>query len=429
MTALRIVIVTYNWPPRNAIGTYRPYAWARHWSEAGAQVTVLTARKQPFDAPLDLALPKLDQVRVIECAYGGAADLAGWLTRHDSIRRIAKRAKGWVTRNTALAIDPRLGWRKAAQDVARRLAGEADVVVSTFRPAASHLLGCDMKMANPALLWVADYRDLWSQTPLRDLPAAARDAMQETELGSVGARADVITAVSDDMTCRLGELTGKRTLRVPNGFDLDEELVRRNLAEPPAKPEGPLRIVYTGTVYEGLQTPLPLLDALVALSEAGKLAAGGVTLDFFGARLEPVRKLAEDPRYAPFIRIFGHVPHDTAVAGQRAAGILLLLENPQPQSRGVLTGKLFEYIASGRPIMCVGSRPEYEIGQVLAATGTGRVFGPDQYGELGRAVTETLAGRGLYQAYCARIEEIFKYSRKQQARQFLEEINVSRSLR
>ena len=56
---MRIVIVTYNWPPRNAIGTHRPYSWARYWSEAGAKITVLTAAKHAFDAPLDLYLPNI----------------------------------------------------------------------------------------------------------------------------------------------------------------------------------------------------------------------------------------------------------------------------------------------------------------------------------------------------------------------------------
>jgi hypothetical protein len=52
---IRIVIVTYNWLPRNAIGTHRPLSWARHWAARGAKVTVLTAKKYAFDEPLDLA--------------------------------------------------------------------------------------------------------------------------------------------------------------------------------------------------------------------------------------------------------------------------------------------------------------------------------------------------------------------------------------
>ena len=75
MSGPRIVIVTYDWPPRNAISIHRPYAWARYWSEAGAQVTVLTAIKQPFDEPLDLHMPQLQEVEVIEVPYGGGGRL------------------------------------------------------------------------------------------------------------------------------------------------------------------------------------------------------------------------------------------------------------------------------------------------------------------------------------------------------------------
>ncbi|WP_417539698.1 hypothetical protein [Marinobacter sp.] len=417
---MNIVIVTYNWPPRNAIGTHRPYAWARYWSEAGANVTVLTAQKQPFDAPLDLQLPRLDGVEVIEISSKGAMTILGSLLKSESLRRIARRVKGRLNQRSTLVSEPRMAWRNSAKSKAAELAMEADFVVSTFGPSAAHLIGYDMKMVNPNLFWVADYRDLWSQRHTAVVADEARERSRELEKATVGARADLVSAVSKDMVNQLTSFLGKETLQLPNGFDIDESQIREALAKRPNRSDGPLRIVYTGMIYEGHQDPTPLLDVLATLHSENIMGIGDVTVDFYGARVELAKKLAQNPAYSPFIRIMGHVTREEALAAQRSSGVLLLLESPEPEARGVLTGKLFEYIAAGRPILCVGSRPEYEIGNVLRETRTGRVFGPQEHGQLKDVLARTILGDGLFKDYGVNIEEVLKYSRKRQSIYLLE---------
>lgn len=423
MKCLRIVIVTYNWPPRNAIGTHRPYSWARYWSEAGAQVKVLTAAKYPFDAPMDLHLPALPGVEVIEVPYGGAARLMGKALRLERLRWLARKVKRWMSRQGVVSVDLRAAWRDAARPAVQRLAREADIVVSTFGPAASHLIASDMKRVNPSLRWVADYRDLWSQGYAKEATETKHAIARKQELESVGERADLLTAVSNDMVHQLSVLTGKPVIRMPNGFDLDETVVRQRLAAIPKASSKPFRIVHTGMLYEGHRDPKPLLEALVKLKETGRIVEGDITVDFYGARVDVARQLARDPLIAPFIRLMGHVSRDDALAAQCHADLLLLLESPAPEARGTLTGKLFEYITAGRPIICIGSLPEYEIGQLLAATGTGAVFGPEQYDRLPGVLDETMQGGGLFASYAPNVEEVLRYSRKRLAGIMLSEIH------
>jgi len=410
-----IIIVTYNWPPRNAIGTHRAYAWARHWAEAGAEITVLTAEKQPFDGPVDLDLPNPSGVRVIEVPFARTTKLAGRALKFDFARRLAKKIKAWINRWGSKPFDPRSRWHSAARPTALQLAQTADIVVSTYGPSASHLIASDMKQSNPAIRWIADYRDLWSQSHHEGISTLARQAMRKEELASVGRFADLLTTVSDDLRRKLVELTGKSVLCVPNGFDIDEDTIRERLIKQPESSGPPFRIVYTGTLYAGLQDPRPLLDALDRMYSKGLIGDGEVTVDFYGSRLDPLNRLAEDPSYARFIEVKGHVTRNQALHAQRNADLLLLLESPRPEARGVLTGKLFEYIASGRPILSIGSRPEYEIGKVLAATGTGMTFGPEEYGHIDEVLLESIKGKGVYDAYAPEIEEIMKYSRERLA--------------
>lgn len=420
--SLRVVIITYDWPPRNAISVHRPYAWAKYWSALGAKITVLTAAKKSFDEPLDLNLPNLADVEVIEVPYSNKNRVFLALLKFVSIRRLAKHVKEILGRRAAFIIDPRSAWYNAAKLTAKNLATQADVVVSSFGPASAHLLAMEMKVANPRLRWVADYRDLWSQRHTGDIPTAMRVKMREQELASVGRYADEIIAVSKDMVEQLSSLLKKPVYLSPNGFDLDEEIVQARLSSPLRRKNGPLRIVYTGMIYPGHRDPLPLLNALSQLRRRGELEDGMVTVDFYGDRVEVAMALAKKPEYAPFIRLMGHVTREKALEAQRNADILLLLESPAPEARGVLTGKLFEYIASGRPILCIGSRPEYEIGQVLNDTGTGVVIGPDQYGELTDLIKSTLGGSSLFTLYSPKIETVLRYSRSRQAKVLYEKL-------
>ena len=204
--SLRIVIITYDWPPRNAISVHRPYAWAKYWSSLGAEITILTAEKKGFDEPLDLQLPELHGVNVIEVPYGQKTNVISQLLKLSSIRRLAKRIKTMLGKRAGFVIDPRQPWYDAAKPIARNLVSQTDVVVSTFGPPAAHLLAMEMKAANPQLRWVADYRDLWSQRHTGDIPDALRAKMREQEIGSVGRCADEIIAVSKDMVEELSSL-------------------------------------------------------------------------------------------------------------------------------------------------------------------------------------------------------------------------------
>lgn len=423
MTGPRILIVTYNWPPRNAIGTHRPYAWAKYWSEAGARVTVLTAAKRVFDAPLDLYLPAPAGVRVIEMPYGGAglSVIDRW-SRNHTARNILKWVRGRLRNATAATTDPRSGWRAAAQLLVSDLAKKNDFVVSTYGPEVCHLLAHDMKIAHPHLIWVADYRDLWSQNPMSGWSDAVRASLRSLEEASVGRHADLVTAVSEDMVKKLGEFCRGRRILVPNGFDLEMRDLEKILAAPGGRHSKPLRLVHTGTVYPDKYDATPLLEALATMSERGELRAGDVVLEFYGSRVAPILRLMKNPRFQPFLRAPGHVAREEAIRIQREADLLLLLGNSTPEARGVLTGKVFEYISAGRPILCIGTRPEYEVGMLLRRTGTGVVADLGDPDSIANLIRLQISDPRLPEWFDPNIEEIGKYTRKEQALQLLAEI-------
>ncbi len=176
MKKLKILIISYSWPPRNAISVHRPYSWARYWSEQGNDVTVLTAKKQIFDSPLDLDLPHLKNVNVIELPY-----YLFWspLLKFPFIEKIGKWFKKKFSNYLEPSYDPRNYWYYSTSPIFSKIARNVDVVISTYGPEVSHSIGCKMKILNPSIYWIADYRDLWSENPgLDDAPKKLKNKIK-----------------------------------------------------------------------------------------------------------------------------------------------------------------------------------------------------------------------------------------------------------
>ena len=418
-----IVIVTYNWPPRNASGTHRPYSWAKYWIKNDLRITVLTAKKKVFDQPLDLNMPLIKNVKVIEVPYNQTFyNFLDKFLRFRIMNIVKKKIKNFFLKKLGSRIDPRYLWRKKANYYALKLSKDADIVVSTFGPSASHLIGYDMKKFNPKLFWVADYRDLWSQGYNNIFSKAHVSKIKNIELLSVGKYADLISTVSDHYAHKLQNFLGVKTIKVTNGFDLEKKIIFNRLKRKIVCPKGSMKIVYTGIVDLKSRNPKVLLSALASLYKKKIITNNTVTIDFYGSRIEDVKKLAKNPIYNKFIRIKGHVPRKIALKKQINASLLLLLESSDLSARGVVTGKIFEYITSGRPIICIGSKTEYEIGKILKETGTGRVFTLKDQKRIEDCITKTLKGNGLYYSFKPNIKNIMKYSRKNIALNFLKKL-------
>lgn len=424
---MRLLLVSYNWPPRNAIGTLRPYSFAKTWAQNGVDVTVLTSKKKEFDEPLDLDLGEVPSVEVIEVAYGHGGNFLFSLFKHPRVRKLAKGLNRLFGQKLDLSVDVRQLWSVPAGALAAELAMNFDVVVSTFGPAASHHVACEVKKANPDIVWFADYRDLWADNPQMGISEERRLKLREIESDTVGRWADIITTVSNGFADKLEAQLGKRPFVIANGFDISLLDLEKNIERAQwASFFKPRRIVYTGTIYKGSQTPEPLLKSLVDLTTRGEISNDEVVVEFYGGRVEVAEVLARNPCYAPFVRLMGHVPRDIALQAQKEADLLLLLESDATEDNGVLTGKVYEYLASGRPILSLGSIDGSEIAMLLASTRAGVCCGTDQ-STISEVIMDVINSETSPSWYLPRISKIREFSRKNQASKYLQLIkdNIS----
>ena len=237
------------------------------------------------------------------------------------------------------------------------------------------------------------------------------------KIAKIAQSADCIIVGNQDLKRYMEEVGATDVVVIPSVIDVAPSGQLR--ARPKTRP---FTFCYTGNIYEDFQDPEPLFHALHEMKTAGELSSNSVSIRFLGTRFSRVEKLALDERYSEFIQIEGHVTREAALAAQQEADALLLLEDSDEQSRGILTGKVFEYLVSGTPILCIGSRSEFELGDLLHSTGTGIVVPPENFKGLRALLLATLNGGGLFEQYKPDFEEILRYSRETQANDLLDAI-------
>ena len=384
---MRILIITHYFPPLNSVASMRPYSWAKYWSRAGHCITVLTTKKYPFDGPLDLGCRLPNSVQVLEIPYMPAflGKIFGKLRpqspqgfqagRHSLHWTSVKKISAILRRKSGSFGDTSNPWVAAA--IAR--AGSSfrnwnfDVMVSTFGPPATHVVASILKRRFMKTRWVADYRDLWSGNHLSSSawPISSVEVFLEKAILS---KCDLATTISKPLADHIRGLLNKPVEVIENGFDQEEyeKLPRARLFPE----DGTTRFVYTGTIYPGKRDPSPIFKAVKALERENRLRPHQCRLIFFGGAAGDLQDLVRQNQAEEWVDIMGHVDRHTALRAQRDADALIFLEWNDPSARGVLTGKIFEYIRSGRPILGIGIDDRLtESGILLRRIGNAHCYG------------------------------------------------------
>jgi glycosyltransferase involved in cell wall biosynthesis len=231
--------------------------------------------------------------------------------------------------------------------------GKVDCVVTSSPPHSGHLIGLALRARG--VPWVADLRDGWTFDPSRPrYPTAAQRRLDARLEALVARRADAVVGVTAPIAEDLAERLGARATTITNGFD--PELVAGADGDA-ARLLDPRRhsLVHTGTVgYAGRGRSFdPLVEAVARLRERAPAVAERLELVFAGPAAAHERELLESPALRGVVTLVGSVPHATALGLQRAADSLLVVAGEQ--HRSVATGKLYEYLAAGRPILVLGA--------------------------------------------------------------------------
>jgi glycosyltransferase involved in cell wall biosynthesis len=426
---MKILIISIFFPPRNSIASMRPYSWAKYWSRAGHEIVVLTIPKdeKPSDSLMDFSgfrvmevpVPGIKLIRYFESggkglcssskgadAYLGSRLSAIIIRKLHSLVRILQHRYGIIS--GIRMPDPMEFWGEAAF---RAVNHEAwDLVVSTAGPYYVHIPAYRLRRAGLAIRWIADWRDLWVDNHM--FPGwpifkwiEGRRERDWCEL------ADYISTVSPPLADILGTKYQCKVAVIYNGFDPEEyiNLPRENVFDDSSI----FRIIYTGTIYQGKQDPSPLFEAVKKLAAAGIVTPDKLKIMFCGSNAD-VTELAKSHGISSYVEYLGFVPRARALQLQQAADALLLLEVESEKARGILTGKLFEYLYAGPPILAIGVGADSAVGEILYQTGRGKAFGRD-HERLARELQDMIDDASLKSVRKGDLSVISQYTREAQA--------------
>ncbi len=212
---------------------------------------------------------------------------------------------------------------------------------SSYRPYADHAIAYLLKRRFPHLVWMADFRDLQVNPVLQH---SFWPAFQWWCNRQVLKQAEVVSTVSEGLKTTLGA-HHPNVLVLPNGIGKYER------TEQPRFPQ--FTIAYTGSLYPGAQSAAPLFSTLQQLISDGQLSPKDLRLRYAGKDSAIWEDWVSQYGLQHLSKATGLRPLQEARRLQQRAHINLLLSWSAAGSRGILTGKLYEYLAAGRPILCL----------------------------------------------------------------------------
>lgn len=426
--ALRILIVAHDFPPLNSSASRRPYSWARTWTDLGHEVHVLTTAKYAHDRLTDArqdmtgfivhAVPYLPWSRPSATATMPAA-AASPEPRHGrvfgAVRDLTRGLRlglGLFTEKTTLAYFPML--RAGRKLLARH---RFDLIVSTSGPDMCPMVGAGLARS-AGVKWLSDYRDLWF-----DEFAVNRYALTTWFVNRLQSRlirrADAVCTVSDGLAGYIERIAPGKVLVCYNGY------LGEAAPAPPAAAQGSvLRLVYTGTFYPEKRDPDGFFAGLALLAQRAPDLAARVHVDFYGPAEEWVQAQVRRHALEERVSFHGSVPYAESLAAQSEAGLLLFIDWMDDRADGVLTGKLFEYLASGQAILCFGSRANTEATRIINDCNAGRIAITPQ--AVADTLTEALQGNRGALPDMARIRS---FSRRAQAELLMTAVGARLGLR
>jgi hypothetical protein len=428
---MKILIIARYFPPENTIGALRPYSWAKYWSRENHDITVLTINRQSYvhDLVLDCSNFKIVKASIPFVTKGN------YIVNLKNTSDTIKKKKWYVVfvssiRQFLLDFSQKTGcfsirfpsfddlWAINAFRTIKPF--QFDIVVSTGGPYSVHKIGLLLKRKYPAIKWIIDWRDLWTKNHIFTGLKIFHGYEHYLE-NKFHKNADLITTVSEPLAEILRTITKTRVEIIYNGFDNEDY---DEIMKLPRKTNQEFTIVYTGTIYRKYRDPSPLFEAISNLNQIGALTKHDLRILFAGSTTSDVSDLAVKYGIMDYYSFLGRLPRESALQLQYDADAVLFLEYDDSSVRGILSGKIFEYIYAAREILAVGTGPDTDVGEIIINTETGVSVGYDV-----KAIEKYLISRIIQKEKKTNrknMETINVYSRKVQALKMLELIVIYR---
>ncbi len=349
----KVLIIAYYFPPMGGGGVQRTTKFVKYLPELGWEPVVLTVREKIYrktnrildvtlfkDIPNDVRVIRTDCIDLTNTSKTVKADIESGSPKL-SIKSLINKIGGLV-----INPDSQMPWIPFAVTEGIKLIKKhkIDVIYSTANPWSDHIIGAILKKIT-GLPWVADYRDAWNLNPYLVHASRIRKNIQLFLETKVIEYAHQVIFATEEMKKDYIRVFGDckfETIR--NGFDPDDFKSVR------PKKFSKFTILYSGNIWS-FTRPSFFILAISNWLKRYPQARREIIVKFLGRIDVATKSLIDKERLEDVMHLEGHSTHAESIALLLGASVLLLTIDEGGES--ILTGKIFEYLAAGKPILAL----------------------------------------------------------------------------
>jgi hypothetical protein len=422
----RVLIIVYYWPPTGGSGVQRWVKFVKYLREFGWEPVIYTP-ENPFVQEKDESLLKeipqgieIHTQPVFELTrFFGAPGAASETNLRPSLFSIIKRTFGNYVRGNFFIPDPRILWVKPSiKFLSSYLKNhKIDALVTSGPPHSLHLIGLDLQEKSN-VPWLADFRDPWLEIlsfhGFSTTPKTLKK--HESLLKQIVSSADSVVTAHPTIQKNFQRLRTRSVALITNGYDKTDFL---NVSAVNL-PESKFKLVFVGILYDTLNCT-PFWEGIAELLSENQELSEKLDITFVGKVQPTVKKDLQQQELMKFCRFTGYVDHNKSVSYQQEADVLLLFTPPEEHFKYVIPGKLFEYLATKKPILCL-AHSDNDSARIIIESKGGVVVSPSDKSSI-KVVLQKMFAEWSNQTLKVESINVEKYERRNLTQELAKELN------
>lgn len=375
----KVLIITYYWPPAGGPGVQRWLKFVKYLRDYEVEPVVYVPENPSYpiiDPSFEKEIP--EGIKVLKNKIFEPYALAeifskkdtdtissGIIQKEEDQSAIQKamlyiRGNYFIPDARKFWIDPSVKYLKQELTI-----NAYDAIITTGPPHSLHLIGLQLKN-DLNIKWIADFRDPWTRIGYHEklkLNSRSRRRHEKLEKKVLMSADHIITTSFTTKEEFMGK-TFRPVSVITNGYDGEVSSAGVETSK--------FQIAHIGSLLSG-RNPENLWRAIAEIISENAEFKKKFQLKFAGKVSKTVLDSIRSCGLSDYLKNEGYVSHSKALGMQREASVLLLIEINSEETRGIIPGKVFEYLASGRPVLAIGPR-KWDVEEILNNTGSGNVF-------------------------------------------------------